>query len=75
MRPIDHIRNHSGFKNLEISEQVKLLADHVRESDNLHNKIDKIDIELARIRITNFIYNIFIILLLISIAIIFVIVH
>lgn len=73
MNALDTIRDRSRFRNLEVTEQVQLLANHVEdyamESKTIHEKLDKIDRELAHLRWTNFFANLGTIILLILIVI------
>ena len=61
MKPLEHIRDRSHFRTLEVSKQVQILADHAKESaeesdeklSELHDKLDKINRDLAHLRLVN----------------------
>lgn len=79
MNALDTIRDRSRFRNLEVTEQVQLLADHVtnhvEETGSIHEKLDKIDHELARLRLMNFLSNLGTVILLVLVVAGFIVVH
>ena len=79
MNTLDAIRDRSRFRNLEVTEQVQLLADHVanhmNETGSIHEKLDKIDHELTRLRWMNFLSNLGTVILLVLVVAGFIVAH